>query len=731
MKRELLLMVIILSLLIVGRVDVCIDPGHGGHWPLGDPGAVNHRHGQNGPYESTFAWEIVQIMADDLYWVLGYSISMARADDDSSPTLETRVKRANGERINPYTGGKDTAECFVSVHINSSDDSTKHGTLTEYYKGIDKAFGQSVHNKMFYYISNFPWAHNFGLKKKGEYVLKHTSMPGCLTECAFISHDIAYNAQWFQLKENQGEFKNKVAWGIDNGIDAYFGYSRPKFMIIIEFGSQKASARLMWGSSPASGVTGYNLYRQTYPDSNYVLIASNIPDTTYIDNDVVPGGIYSYYVRARRSSGQESNPSEIAICQIPPFSSNNSHATGVNTGRRVIFDAEGNSYLTWTNQNALWCAISADYGTSWSAGNNMVVEGWQSSVVADSIKKLKICYISTLGVPDSAAQETLSYTVNYSYNENDFWHEEVLYETYDTILSVSFAIDPLDTGWVVFNTYDVEGNNRLKIGKFYTQTMPESLESVLTLDTYTGYGIGAIGIKSSDRSLHIVYEKSGAIMYLQRDNLGNWSTPFQVWVGKNPSLSVAGDLIHLIWERWYPSYTKIQTCYTNGKYWSRIQDIATNYDRGCFPYLEKGSIAVWEQKVEKQWEVYKSQRDEFGGWTPPQNISQTSLDSKYPQVAMYQTISSTKFVYVWTEGNTAPYEVKILPVSQFRASPVPLYAFDLGEEKSSIFNEQRTGFILYGQGFEKSVDYDTVALKYRITGLDPDKIYLLGLAFYQ
>ncbi|MGQ9464246.1 MAG: hypothetical protein ACUVQ4_00875 [bacterium] len=70
----------------------------------------------------------------------------------------------------------------------------------------------------------------------------------------------------------------------------------------------------------------------------------------------------------------------------------------------------------------------------------------------------------------------------------DFWNDEILYETHDSILSLSFAIDPLDTGWVVFNTYDAEGNNRLKIGKFYTQAMPESLEDVLTLDTYTGYG---------------------------------------------------------------------------------------------------------------------------------------------------------------------------------------------------------------------------------------------------
>ncbi len=147
--------------------------------------------------------------------------------------------------------------------------------------------------------------------------------------------------------------------------------------------------------------------------------------------------------------------------------------------------------------------------------------------------------------------------------------------------------------------------------------------------------------------------------------------------------------------------------------------------------MEKGSIAVWQQRVEKQWEVYSTQQNEFGGWTTPQNISQTSADSKYSQVSMYQTISTTRLVYVWTEGNASPYEVKILPVSSFRSNPIPLYAFDLGEKEPSLFVEKRTGYIIYGSGFEKSVDYDTSCLKYRITGLDRAKNYQVGLVFYQ
>ncbi|MGQ9464247.1 MAG: T9SS type A sorting domain-containing protein, partial [bacterium] len=148
-------------------------------------------------------------------------------------------------------------------------------------------------------------------------------------------------------------------------------------------------------------------------------------------------------------------------------------------------------------------------------------------------------------------------------------------------------------------------------------------------------------------------------------------------------------------------------------------------------YIEKGSVAVWADLFNNQWEIYASQRNEFGGWTTPKNISQTVADSKYPQVAMYQTNTQTRFVYVWTEGNSSPYEVKILPISSFHSNPIPLYAFDLGEKEPSVFTGQRTGYIVYGSGYEKSVDYDTSGLSYVITGLDPDRIYHLGLVFYQ
>ncbi|MEO0127034.1 MAG: N-acetylmuramoyl-L-alanine amidase [candidate division WOR-3 bacterium] len=711
------------------RYDICIDPGHCGDAEGGADGV----NGPTEPNESDFNLDIALVCEADLN-NYGYSVILTRHDEHYLPRLRPWHKAyiANGIRRNDLGQKTDFAVSrAVSIHNNSSTNPNAHGTETYYSFGKQGSLilANYVHNGAWNYLQMFPYAQNRGIKEAGFSFIKNCWMPACLIEVAFVSHSPP-GGQWEQLLYNSGGIKDYAAYGIDDGIvNSLPGlHLAPTFLRPIFGAYYRGSVSLVWHPVPTTGVT-YSVYRREHPNPDFILIASGISDTTYTDNTTTNDKTYSYYTIA--VSGSQTSPRSIILTiRTPLFVSDYGVATGLNNGKKVVFDNNGIIHLTYSSDTSFWYTRSTDYGNIWSV-SQLVESGLFASITIDGSNNRHIVGCGCPGQPDTASGEDTSYVIFYAQYRDSIWKNPSLYEIYDSILSVSFAIDPLDTGWVVFNTYDAEGYNDLKIGKFYTQTMPESLENVLTLDTYTGYGIGAIGVKVSDRSLHIVYEKNGTIMYLKRDNLGNWSTPFQVWVGKNPSLSVAGDLIHLIWESWYPTYTKIQTCYTNGKVWSRIQDITTNYDRGCFPYMEKGSIAVWQQRIEKQWEVYASQRDEFGGWTAPQNISQTSADSKYPQAAVYQTITQTRYVYLWTEGNASPYEVKILPVSSFRSNPIPLYAFDLGEKELSVFTEQRTGYLIYGSGFEKSVDYDTVCLKYRIAGLDPNKIYLLGLVFYQ
>jgi N-acetylmuramoyl-L-alanine amidase len=727
MNKSILLILSLLSVLFAGRVDVCIDPGHGGV----DPGAVNPRYGQNGPYEKDFNHHIAWTMVGDLYWVLGYSVSMTRFADEFVP-LEHRADMANGKRVNPYTNAFDTCEYFVSVHNNGNVDRNVHGTETYYKRKVDEYFANCIHVHMWNYISMFLYAEDRGVFQKNFYVLRNVTGPACLTEGAFVTHDIASTAQWFQLKDNQGGFKDYMAYGIDDGIDSYYEFPRPGWLKIIHVLGERATINLEWVQCPVS-VTGYNIYRRTHPNENFDLIENNYPNTSYTDNGVTSGGIYSYYVKGVNNFGQEGNRSNIATAQIKPFSSDYSIATGLNNTKKVVSDNNGLFHFNWTNLEGVWYTKSTDYGNSWSVAPKFH-DGWQSALDINTLGNIYTCYLNTLGTPDPGTNDPLIYTVAYSCYENDTWYHNILYETPDSILSISFAIDPLDTGWVVFNTYDDEGNNELKIGQFYTQTLPESLENVTTLDTYNSYGKAAVVVRSSDGSIWIVYERNNTIVCKWRQSNGNWWTILIQQEGIYPCLSIvnSGDLIHFIWEKYYSDTDRreIQTIYTNGLFWPRVQTIAVVSGENCYPYIEKGSIAVWADFAGNQWDVYSSQRTESGDWTTPQNISQTLTDSKYPQVAMYQTVSQTNLVYVWTEGNESPYEVKILPVS-LRSNPVPFYAFNLGEKEPSVFLKHRSGYVVYEEGFEKSADYDTSFLHYKITGLDPDKIYHLGLVFYQ
>ncbi|MGB3342262.1 MAG: N-acetylmuramoyl-L-alanine amidase [bacterium] len=652
MTKKLALFLFI-NILFAGRVDICIDPGHGG----AHPGAVNHNYGVNGPYEKDFNLEIAWCMQDDLVWALSYTVSMTRFSDEYV-SLQNRAKMANGTTENPYSGDCDTCDYFISVHNNGSDYDTTRGTMTLYWKPADEYYANNIHTHMFNFISNLPYAKDLGVRRRGPYVLRNTESPACLTESAYVTHDIATNAQWFQLKENQGSFKNKVAWGIDNGIDDYFEFDRPGWLRIIMVPGSRSTISLDWESCPQN-VTGYHVYRRIHPNEVYTQIATNIPNTEYDDNSATGGIIYSYYVKGVRSSGQVGNRSNIVSAQVAPFISDNRNATGANNAVKIIAD-DNNFHLTWTNNDATWYTRTTDFGASWSV-SCPVVYGWQSSIGKASTDRKYLCYIGDLGVPDSAAQETLTYTINYLADSSDIWFDVILYATHDSILGLSFAIDPSDTGWVVFNTYNEEATNELKIGQFYTQVEPESLENITVLDTYIRHGLACVATRQSDRSIWVVYERGNDVMCKWCDNMGNWNTARVAKNASCPCISVSGDEVHFIWEQHFESSNErqIRTFYNNGLGWSRIQTIATLTGRNCYPYMASGAVAVWSDQYQGQWDVFSSKRTEHGGWTTPQNISQTSEDSEYPQVAICQTASDTNLVYVWTEGNEAPYEVRI------------------------------------------------------------------------
>ncbi|HYK34818.1 choice-of-anchor D domain-containing protein [Alloacidobacterium sp.] len=84
-------------------------------------------------------------------------------------------------------------------------------------------------------------------------------------------------------------------------------------------GSGQYVVNLNWEAPRSSPdpVAGYDIYRSAKGSSSYQLINSSGMQTTYVDNSVESGSIYSYYVKSVDRSGVQSSPSNTAGVTIP------------------------------------------------------------------------------------------------------------------------------------------------------------------------------------------------------------------------------------------------------------------------------------------------------------------------------------------------------------------------------------------------------------------------------
>ncbi|SHM26779.1 N-acetylmuramoyl-L-alanine amidase [Caldanaerovirga acetigignens] len=172
---------------------IVIDPGHGGS----DPGAV-----YAGVYEKDLNLDIAMRLKK-LLEESGARVLMTR-ESDIYVSLYTRADIAN------QVG----AHLFVSIHNNSSTNTSTSGTMTLYYPSPEKKeFAQILHKAVVETLG-LP---DLGLSERPNLVVtRETKMPSALVEVAFMS-----NARDLELLKTD-EFKQKAAEGIYKGILRYF-----------------------------------------------------------------------------------------------------------------------------------------------------------------------------------------------------------------------------------------------------------------------------------------------------------------------------------------------------------------------------------------------------------------------------------------------------------------------------------------------------------------------------
>lgn len=167
---------------------VVIDAGHGGHDRGGIPGQR--------VAEKEMTLDVAQRL-NSLLAASGYGVVMTR-DSDVFVPLATRVAIANsyGNAI------------FVCIHFNSAKRMGAGGIETYFYSRDSLPLASAVH----YYVAGGAPSSNRGVRRRGFYVLRKTTIPAVLVECGFLTNPT--EAAYAQTTSYRQKLAEEIAAGI-------------------------------------------------------------------------------------------------------------------------------------------------------------------------------------------------------------------------------------------------------------------------------------------------------------------------------------------------------------------------------------------------------------------------------------------------------------------------------------------------------------------------------------
>ena len=167
---------------------VVIDAGHGGF----DRGGIA---GQR-VAEKTMNLDVAQRLKAVLA-AYGYRVVMTR-DSDVFVPLGTRVAIANSYRN----------AIFVCIHFNAAPRRAASGIETYFYSSQSLSLASAIH----YYVAGGAPSANRGVRRRGFYVLRRTTIPSVLVECGFLTN--ATEAQYAQSALYRQKLAEEIAHGI-------------------------------------------------------------------------------------------------------------------------------------------------------------------------------------------------------------------------------------------------------------------------------------------------------------------------------------------------------------------------------------------------------------------------------------------------------------------------------------------------------------------------------------
>ena len=191
---------------------IVLDAGHGGI----DPGAMNK---DKTVLEKDINLQIT-MKIKELIEASGGNVILTRDKDvslyEEGNNKTTRQKYNENLKNRKKIIENSQADMFISIHLNSFEDSKYYGAQTFYPAGKEdgKSLAQIIQTELKRVVDN---TNNREIKPREDlYLIKENQMPSVLIECGFLS-----NENEAKLLADE-EYQEKIAWAIYVGIQKYF-----------------------------------------------------------------------------------------------------------------------------------------------------------------------------------------------------------------------------------------------------------------------------------------------------------------------------------------------------------------------------------------------------------------------------------------------------------------------------------------------------------------------------
>ena len=179
----------------IEKYTVVIDPGHGG-W---DQGAT-----RDGVYEEDINFQVA-LYLKQLLEANDITVIMTRTTDVdlAKETSENRKREDLKQRVNIMN----TADIFVSIHMNVTDDSRVVGSQVFYGNDQSLELANSIQKELKELNHS-----KFSSKKGDYYILNNTKTIGVIVECGFLTNENERE----QLQK--AKYQEQLAYAICKGI---------------------------------------------------------------------------------------------------------------------------------------------------------------------------------------------------------------------------------------------------------------------------------------------------------------------------------------------------------------------------------------------------------------------------------------------------------------------------------------------------------------------------------